>query len=234
MTKSPEMIGKRFGRLVVLIAAGKTAAAKPLWECACDCGAIHTAIGAQLRSGKTRSCGCLQRKGASKSLEGKRFGRWRVLKEAGISNRKQKWRCVCDCGAKSDIPRGNLTSGLTKSCGCKIRDFFKKRTGASNPAWNASLTDEDRKNQRPGQWRWAAMIIAKDGHKCRKCGATKGTLCAHHIEPFHKRKDLALDPKNGACLCVSCHIKFHSIYGKRKFTADDFYLFINQLRESRR
>jgi hypothetical protein len=50
--------GKRFGRLVVQTRAesknGKTA-----WRCLCDCGQTKVITGSQLRTGRTRSCGCL-------------------------------------------------------------------------------------------------------------------------------------------------------------------------------
>lgn len=28
------------------------------------------------------------------------------------------WRCICDCGSESNVPRTRLISGHTKSCGC--------------------------------------------------------------------------------------------------------------------
>jgi hypothetical protein len=32
-----------------------------MWECACDCGNIKTVAGPKLKSGNTKSCGCLNR-----------------------------------------------------------------------------------------------------------------------------------------------------------------------------
>lgn len=53
------MTGQRFGRLFVLEYAGKGRQDKALWKCICDCGSVINAVGISLRSGKTRSCGCL-------------------------------------------------------------------------------------------------------------------------------------------------------------------------------
>lgn len=54
------LVGKRFGRLLVLSRAGlKT---PPRWLCQCDCGNRKTVPGASLRNGNTRSCGCLRRR----------------------------------------------------------------------------------------------------------------------------------------------------------------------------
>lgn len=57
-----DMIGKRFGRLTVLSFAGhnKYAKPQPVWLCRCDCGNETVVSGNALRSGNTKSCGCLQ------------------------------------------------------------------------------------------------------------------------------------------------------------------------------
>ncbi len=42
-----------------------------------------------------------------------------------IPSTKQKvliYTCLCDCGKYKDVPYGNLTQKLTKSCGCLIRE----------------------------------------------------------------------------------------------------------------
>lgn len=54
------MIGLRFGRLVVIEKAGKQKDRHILWKCKCDCGNEVVAQSSHLRSGHTRSCGCLQ------------------------------------------------------------------------------------------------------------------------------------------------------------------------------
>jgi hypothetical protein len=63
---APDMSGQRFGRLLVLRRAGSDRHRCPLWACVCDCGAETTCRGAGLRSGRTRSCGCLLREGTSR------------------------------------------------------------------------------------------------------------------------------------------------------------------------
>lgn len=58
-----DISGIRYGRLLVIKRAG-THIAKgghtfPTWYCICDCGTKKTIIGYALRSGGTRSCGCI-------------------------------------------------------------------------------------------------------------------------------------------------------------------------------
>ena len=55
------MAGKRFGRLVILERAGKNKHQHILWKCICDCNTNTTVSGISLRSGNTKSCGCLSR-----------------------------------------------------------------------------------------------------------------------------------------------------------------------------
>ncbi len=54
-----ELAGQRFGRLLVLAPAGCLKRVS-LWLCACDCGAVKTLRGYQLKAGRIRSCGCLR------------------------------------------------------------------------------------------------------------------------------------------------------------------------------
>jgi hypothetical protein len=54
-----DMVGMRFGKLVVIERAGSDKYHKPLWRCKCDCGAETIVLGGVLRRGDSRSCGCL-------------------------------------------------------------------------------------------------------------------------------------------------------------------------------
>mgnify|MGYP007028412764 CR=1 FL=1 len=60
-----ELIGKRFGRLVVETPRKERIRGNIAFDCACDCGATQVAIGSDLKRGNVRSCGCLQREIAS-------------------------------------------------------------------------------------------------------------------------------------------------------------------------
>ena len=52
------MVGKRFGRLVVL-SPFDTPKRGSYWLCECDCGKTKAVSGKSLRTGHTKSCGCL-------------------------------------------------------------------------------------------------------------------------------------------------------------------------------
>ena len=56
-----EVIGQRFGRLVVTAPAIISPNGKTRWRCRCDCGKEKVVSQQALRQGKTTSCGCYQR-----------------------------------------------------------------------------------------------------------------------------------------------------------------------------
>ena len=53
-------IGNRYGNLLVLEICGGRDNGGALWECQCDCGNIVQVRGEALRSGHTKSCGCVK------------------------------------------------------------------------------------------------------------------------------------------------------------------------------
>lgn len=67
-----DMTGQRFGRLVVLKWAGTDGNRSALWATRCDCGREKVVSRELLRSGKTRSCGCLAHESAVESGRKKR------------------------------------------------------------------------------------------------------------------------------------------------------------------
>ena len=99
--------GDRFGRLIVISFDGVKA------TCRCDCGNEVSVLRCNLSSGNTKSCGCLRKKHVISP--GDRFGKLTVLSE----QKGGKILCRCDCGKEVSVARCSLTSGGTKSCGCK-------------------------------------------------------------------------------------------------------------------
>lgn len=54
-----QMIGKKFGRLLVLKETDERKDRRIVYKCLCDCGNITFVTGKNLRNGNTKSCGCL-------------------------------------------------------------------------------------------------------------------------------------------------------------------------------
>lgn len=79
MSAAIDLYGRKYGLLTVLERAENTKNNKAKWLCKCDCGNITKVVAGQLRSGKTKSCGCYKRKQtaernmASKTVHGLRY-----------------------------------------------------------------------------------------------------------------------------------------------------------------
>ncbi len=118
-------IGNVHGRLTVLrqgVPYGTRG--RTTWICRCECGNEATVLADLLRSGATRSCGCLN----SKDEIGGRYGRLLVLECAGRdSHQNALWMCRCICG-KEIVTRGSsLREGSVRSCGCFTVERLKAR-----------------------------------------------------------------------------------------------------------
>ena len=138
--------GNRYGRLTVIRRADpkderrtdKVVMAS--WVCKCDCGGTKIARGNDLRSGATRSCGCLKRENMQKMFKarrhgpydhtGERFGRLTVLRIGTRSTSGRRWVCRCDCGNIVEVRGAALRKGKTQSCGCLRVEKVKERAWA--------------------------------------------------------------------------------------------------------
>ena len=59
-------------------------------------------------------------------LTGKTFGRLTVLRDSGETRGGDTmWDCVCRCGIKKAYRGYLLRKGITKSCGCLLKDWVK-------------------------------------------------------------------------------------------------------------
>lgn len=56
--KAHDLTGMRFGRLTVIKRVG-TINRRPIWHCKCDCGKFTDVRSVDLKSGNTKSCGCM-------------------------------------------------------------------------------------------------------------------------------------------------------------------------------
>lgn len=64
------MLGNKYGRLTVIRYYGKNKNGNSLWICECDCGNItNPIVNSSLTSGRTKSCGCLEKENLNKIHE---------------------------------------------------------------------------------------------------------------------------------------------------------------------
>ena len=187
------LTGKKFGRLTVLELYGRDKYGRARWLCECECGKKTICNAGNLKTGTTKSCGCIKKlKTRRKDLSGKKFGKLTVQNYYGTLNGKALWHCICDCGNEINLSSFDLTYERVHSCGC-----------------NNSLSTQERLKKM--QWGNDNKIIFGE---CAKCGS-KEKLNSHHIFPRNVFPNLKYNYANGITLCDKCHKFFHHNYGNK-------------------
>lgn len=225
-----DLTGQKFNKLTVIKEAPKEQrkSNRVTWICRCDCGKEVLVTGKDLKSGNTKSCGCLY----SKNLVGKRYSRLLVL--ASTEMRKHGsmvWKCQCDCGNICYVTSNHLTQNNTKSCGClqnhsygelKIQEILNE----NNISYKAEYKFDDLPNRRYdfaifNKQQELIQLIEFDGEQ-------------HYIEtPFFKtslQEQQAIDNEKTQ-FAEQKHIKLVRIpYWKRNdLTLQDLEIDINEL-----
>lgn len=142
-TAKMNLIGEKFGSLLVVGEAKSEKGKSRRWKCICDCGRERDACHSNLRRGTAVDCGfhrapktpkeprCIKpreprelRRRNLHDLTKQRFGRlvaqYELERKPG---EHRKWHCLCDCGEERDVFQCNLRTGGTRSCGCLQRDM---------------------------------------------------------------------------------------------------------------
>lgn len=141
MKTHQNLIGNTFNRLTVESEAGRNQKRRDyLWLCKCSCGGSKIVSGSFLKSGKIKSCGCLNRESRvaralenaaarkgkiTRDLTGKKIGRL-TAKSHFFKVGRVFWNCDCECGKSVAVRSCVLTNGKTKSCGC-IKNEMKSQ-----------------------------------------------------------------------------------------------------------
>jgi hypothetical protein len=80
--------------------------------------------------------------GIRRDVTGQRFARLTAISHVGSAKSGQSlWLCKCDCGAETTTTLGNLTSRVTRSCGCLKREHPGSKPRHGHARKN-KMTDE--------------------------------------------------------------------------------------------
>ncbi len=125
MSQEQNLQNARFGRWTVLGDFVTTPKGERKWHCRCDCGTERYVLERSLRSGGSKSCGCLRRERAYEAnaydLTGQTFGDLTVLRPADRQRKNGgvRWICRCACGNTCECSATLLARGKRTHCGCK-------------------------------------------------------------------------------------------------------------------
>ena len=118
------LIGKKFGRLIIVGAEGKDEHRNLLWLCKCKCGNFTIQRTNTLHMGLVKSCGCFLKEMAKKRMIGNKNPMWKEKPCLGalhtwIRSRKPK-TFVCErCGMKVPQDLANISGEYTR----KLKDY---------------------------------------------------------------------------------------------------------------
>ena len=220
MLRVKDMLGKRYGKLVVVERAGTSSGHRALWLCQCDCGGTKITSGRSLRRGAVKSCGCLKRSNRIQTLideEGNRYGRLMVVARVAPPRkglRSACWLCRCDCGGEKVVAGTQLRRGRTRSCGCLRREGIREPGEASfSVLWEAM----HRRAKSGGlEWRLSQeQVRSLTGQACVYCGLEPSMvsgaglgLNGYYIYNGLDRVDSSLGyiPENVVSCCKDCNL----------------------------
>ena len=157
-------VDQKHGRLTVIKSTGSNMHGQATWLCECECGNRIETTGLHLRSGHTRSCGCLH----FKEMVGQKFGRLTVIERVG-SNKggDATWLCACECGNETVVTGANLRSGGTRSCGCS--SFLPEGEASFNQIFSSMKHGAKRRKH---EWQLTKeQMRTLTQQPCHYCGA---------------------------------------------------------------
>lgn len=234
-----DLTGKVFSYLTVVsfshtAKAKSSSSTKAWWNCVCVCGTSLKVNRDQLTSGGTTSCGCMKGRAGAINISGNQYGRllalypWETPKSG-----KHQWVFLCDCGQVVVRDKGNVTTGVTTSCGCYLREKTIENItlvntsglnlGENNWNWKGGVTPLSRSIRTSLEYKaWRTAVFERDLFKCQDCGSRKD-IHAPHIVHFSTIRDsynittmeearacaMLWDITNGVTVCEDCHLTRH-------------------------
>lgn len=156
-----DMIGKKFYRWTV-IDKGDVHNGKHYWNCLCECGIKREVAGSHLRSGKTKSCGCLQKE--INILRITKHGQSKT--SIGAAWRNMKLRC-CDNTNKHYKNYGGRGIKICDRWINSLENFYSDMGEKPTPKHTLERINNDG-NYEPSNCKWATRNEQLKNKRVRK------------------------------------------------------------------
>lgn len=132
-----DLTGQKYGRLTVIEMLYSYKNNQTHCRCTCTCGKTTIVLASSLKSGRTKSCGCLE----AESRFGRKHGKYKagdtvngftLLEETDRRTPSQSivWKCMCTCGNIVYDSPSNIKHANKKKCeACYVHPLLIDLTG---------------------------------------------------------------------------------------------------------
>ena len=196
--------GDKFGNWIVADETPqcKNGRAAHLCECSCSKKMRRVVLDKDLRSGRSKGCGCNRGNGGcnKKLIEaGTAFGSWTVIEASDKRNTSGDilYLCQCVCGIRKLLLGTNLRKGTAQSCGCS-RANTSVYIGAVFTRWTVIGATNEKNTQGSQMW------------LC-KCSCEKGTI---RKVSSHQLTRASKSSRSCGCINAEAVSKTHTTHGK--------------------
>jgi hypothetical protein len=159
---------------------------------------------------------------APRDITGEKFGDLTAIRPTGVKLYKYnspEWLCVCVCGKEKKASYGNLTCGITKSCGClnkRVAQITGEKRSIHGHTRKCNSSGDRQNRTSPTYSSWMAMrerCYRKSRKNYRNYGGRGITVCErwHDFTNFladmgERPKGMTLDRKDvdGNCEPGNC------------------------------
>ena len=185
MAKTIDLTGMKFGRLTVIEFSHQDKHKKRHWLCKCECGTIKTVQTGHLKSGKTTSCGCLNREITSKQMKDK----WKdeAFKQKQSNRMKQQ---VQEFWENEDFRQMQTNKMKDKWKDETFRHYQSTKgetvTGNKNPNYKGGITQiENHLKNMMEVKQWFKNSKKEVDYTCQLTGKRGVKLHTHHLKSFN-------------------------------------------------
>jgi hypothetical protein len=195
MSERAEMIGKQFGRLTPVEVIG-TKRIHLVYRCVCECGNEVEVLGNSLRSGNTKSCGCIRRP----NLVGMENDHGVVVSKV----RNQMWEMSCKHCGETHVQNQREIRRNSHPMSCSAykppnKMFEDKRDAIVRRQYGITLADYEKMfGEQEGKCAICGNSDEVEGRRlaidhCHDSGKVRGLLCGkcnRGLGLFYDNKDL--------------------------------------------
>ncbi len=186
--KVKDLTSKKFGRLTVIeISNERGNRGQIKWMCKCECGNMHLVTGESLRSGKSKSCGCLKKEFIEKNKFQKNNNREEAMLKVQYSHLVRRHNKICD---DNNVIEFEVFSNLVKSkcyyCGAEHSKKIEDRNCESKTKNKISdtilnINGIDRLDSSKGYIKDNVVTC------CKHCNTAKNTMSVEEFMEWIKR-----------------------------------------------